>query len=228
MDVSAVTRSLKLESLTGLTDTPTPITQLATYKAGPTSKIQVFPGQTPGAATYAPAETLGASAVPTGGNAAGTASAGTTATSSSASPTATSGLSTGAKIGIGAGVGGGALVLLGAIAAIIVLLCRRSRRPQPPGPPQHAFSQISSAHGQPEYIHRPGTAGSGWGQHPSPAYQQYYAPGKSGHLPYEAPAELSELANSEAKVPHELDSNFSGVSPTPSPFSAHKGLNEMQ
>ncbi|EME81243.1 uncharacterized protein MYCFIDRAFT_81317 [Pseudocercospora fijiensis CIRAD86] len=130
--------------------TPTPFTQLTTYRDAPTTPIQIQPDATPGPSTYASA----ASYTAPSSRSTSTRSSDTTAASASGSATLSgdaslvshsnapdTGLSTGAKAGIGVGAGVGFCLTVALIVALILLRRRNNKEakahPAPPPAPSY-------------------------------------------------------------------------------------------
>ncbi|EGP86609.1 uncharacterized protein MYCGRDRAFT_109999 [Zymoseptoria tritici IPO323] len=153
--------------------TPTPFTQLTTYRKAPTTSVYVDASATPGPSTYAAAASYSAPPSRSGPTSTTSTSSAPLATSSSNS---SSDLSTGAKAGIGGGIAGGVLFLAAIALLTICLRRRRNRRKQPPlpGPPSYPHSPYSTQ--------SPMQGISPWPQYPAGVIsEQYFS--HAGHLP---------------------------------------------
>ncbi|KAI5358030.1 hypothetical protein Slin15195_G063600 [Septoria linicola] len=156
-------------------DTPSPFTQLTSYRAAPTTAVQIDPSAIPGPSTYALAAsytapaTRSTNAIDNGSSC--TVSA--TASLATASGQVGRGLSTGTKAGIDVGIGGG-VFLLAAFGLCFFLAHRRKKtdtaqtaatapvRQLYPGSP---YSHMQTA---PPYPYSsPPTQGSNWSGYPT-------------------------------------------------------------
>lgn len=197
----------------GPIDTPSPFTQLTTYRAAPTTPVQINPTATPGPSTYASASSYtGSASGATNGESSATVSSSSTTTPSLAttSSAASAGLSTGAKAGIGGGVAGG-VCLLAALSICWYLVHRRKKTkaaPVAPPPVQQLYPSSPYSHMQaaPPYPHSPPVPGSNW----SP-----YAQGGDPYYNYQYDIS-SPRSNVSRDKPHREPSFISAL-PVPSP-----------
>ncbi|SMR56476.1 unnamed protein product [Zymoseptoria tritici ST99CH_3D1] len=172
--------------------TPTPFTQLTTYRKAPTTSVYVDASATPGPSTYAAAASYSAPPSRSGPTSTTSTSSAPLATSSSNS---SSDLSTGAKAGIGGGIAGGVLFLAAIALLTICLRRRRNRRKQPPlpGPPSYPHSPYSTQ--------SPMQGISPWPQHPAGMIPEHYF-SHAGHLPQyrQTPPSVEDTAYKHQRV----------------------------
>ncbi|KAF2100796.1 hypothetical protein NA57DRAFT_54868 [Rhizodiscina lignyota] len=222
--------------------TPSPFTQFTTYRAAPTSKVLINPGEKPQPSTNAAATSPGpTSPTPTQSSqntetsqsmqTTSTGSEAAESTGNSTSPTSapSSGLSTGAKAGIGVGVAVPVLLLL--IVLILLGIARKRRRQnqsQQQIPPQY---QDAPQYGPAPHMQMPpqhytqGAPMHGWTPHPAGDFHyqdasMMYPAGKPPFSPASSPPmEPTELSADSVRDAHEMDSQVSATSPQVSAVS---------
>ena len=203
--------------------TPSPITQLTTYRDPPTTRRRVAPGVTPDASTYASAitwtDTRAGSLSDTVLN---TASAshedtvdGTTSPTLATASSSPQSLSTGSKVGIGVGVAGGVCLFASLLIALVIMHKRHKRQAaqnsQPPQPPPQ-WPQSPYMGQAPPYPNNPPyqpPLGPHW--HPGPQVV-YQAPSSEVDTPASPKPSMSagpnappsELPVEERRMAHEM------------------------
>ncbi|KXT08372.1 hypothetical protein AC579_2990 [Pseudocercospora musae] len=205
--------------------TPTPFTQLTTYRDAPTTPVQIQPDATPGPSTYASAASYTApSSRPTTADGSDTTadSESSSATGSGDASLAThsdtpdAGLSTGAKAGIGVGAAAGLCLVVALVVALILLRRRRNNEPKaqathPPAPSYPGTPHMQQQRVAP-YAYGPPMQGMNWAPpYPqgqlSEAYPSYHQD-RSPHTPQ------SELSRGKSQ---NAPSYKSRSPPVPSP-----------
>ncbi|KAF7197352.1 hypothetical protein HII31_01162 [Pseudocercospora fuligena] len=185
--------------------TPTPFTQLATYRNAPTTPVQIQPDATPGPSTYASAASYTApSSRSTAADDSGTTAASESglATGSGDASLAThsampdTGLSTGATAGIGVGAAAGFCLIVGLVVALILLRRRKQNEPKatathPPAPSYPGTPHMQQQHIAP-YPYGPPMQGMNWTPpYPQGQLPEAYPPYHQDLSPHTPQSELS-------------------------------------